>query len=229
MILPTGVAPEARLLLIGRALRAFCDGYVAVLLPAYLLALGFGIWEVGILSTATLLGSALATLAVGAWGHRFHHRALVLGAALLMAATGLAFAGLSSFWPLLLVAFAGTMNPSSGDVSVFLPLEHARLAEAASGETRTTLFARYSLTGALFAAVGALAAAIPDALVPFGIERLASLRAMFVIYGMTGLLVWQLYRRLPEPALHERPAPPVPLGVSRHTVVKLAALFSVDA
>ncbi|MGB7501353.1 MAG: MFS transporter, partial [Azonexus sp.] len=229
MILPVGVAPEARLLLIGRALRAFCDGYVAVLLPAYLLALGFGIWEVGVLSTATLLGSALATLAVGAWGHRFHHRTLLLGATLLMAATGLAFAGLSSFWPLLLVAFAGTMNPSSGDVSVFLPLEHARLAEAAQGETRTALFARYSLTGALFAAVGALAAAVPDALVPLGIERIATLRGMFVIYGVAGLLVWQLYRRLPEPALHERPAPPVPLGVSRHTVVKLAALFSVDA
>ena len=229
MILPVGVAPEARLLLIGRALRAFCDGYVAVLLPAYLLALGFGIWEVGVLSTATLLGSALATLAVGAWGHRFHHRALLLGAALLMAATGLAFAGLSSFWPLLLVEFAGTMNPSSGDVSVFLPLEHARLAEAAQGETRTALFARYSLTGALFAAVGALAAAVPDALVPLGIERLATLRGMFVIYGVAGLLVWNLYRRLPEPAPHESPAPPVPLGVSRHTVVKLAALFSVDA
>ncbi|HYO27963.1 MAG TPA: MFS transporter [Azonexus sp.] len=229
MILPAGVAPEARLLLIGRALRAFCDGYVAVLLPAYLLALGFGIWEVGVLSTATLLGSALATLAVGAWGHRFHHRALLLGAALLMAATGLSFAGLSSFWPLLLIAFVGTMNPSSGDVSVFLPLEHARLADAAHGDTRTALFARYSLTGALFAAFGALAAAVPDALVPLGIERLATLRAMFVIYGAAGLLVWQLYRRLPEPAPHERPAPPVPLGVSRPTVLRLAALFSVDA
>ena len=229
MILPAGVAPEARLLLLGRALRALCDGYVAVLLPAYLLALGFGIWEVGILSTATLLGSALATLALGAWGHRFHHRALLLGAALMMAATGLSFAGLSSFWPLLLVALAGTMNPSSGDVSVFLPLEHARLAEAASGETRTALFARYSLTGALFAALGALAAALPDFLVPLGIERLATLRGMFVIYGVTGLLVWRLYRRLPEPEPHERPAPPMPLGVSRPTVLKLAALFSVDA
>ena len=229
MILPAGVAPGARLLLIGRALRAFCDGYVAVLLPAYLLALGFGIWEVGVLSTATLLGSALATLAVGAWGHRFHHRSLLLGAALLMAATGLSFAGLSSFWPLLLIAFVGTMNPSSGDVSVFLPLEHARLAEAAQGDARTALFARYSLTGALFAAVGALAAAVPDALVPLGIERLATLRAMFVVYGATGLLVWHLYRHLPEPTPHDKPAPPVPLGVSRHTVLRLAALFSVDA
>lgn len=229
MILPTGVAPEARLLLTGRALRAFCDGYVAVLLPAYLLALGFGIWEVGVLSTATLLGSALATLAVGAWGHRFHHRSLLLGAALLMATTGLVFAGLSSFWPLLLIAFVGTMNPSAGDVSVFLPLEHARLAEAAQSENRTALFARYSLTGALFAAVGALAAAVPDALAHLGIERLATLRGMFVAYGTVGLLVWHLYRRLPEPASHERPAHPVPLGASRNTVFKLAALFSVDA
>ncbi|MDD4880742.1 MAG: MFS transporter [Gallionellaceae bacterium] len=229
MILPAGVAPEARLLLVGRALRAFTDGYVAVLLPAYLLALGFGTWEVGLLSTATLFGSALATLAVGAWGHRFHHRGLLLAAALLMAATGLAFANLTSFWPLLLVAFVGTMNPSSGDVSVFLPLEHARLAEAAQGDARTTLFARYSLAGALFAALGALAVAVPDWLAGAGIDRLAALRGMFVGYGAVGLVVWLLYRRLHEPPPHAQAAPPIPLGASRGIVVKLAALFSVDA
>jgi MFS family permease len=228
-LLPVGVAPEARILLLGRALRAVCDGYVAVLLPAYLLALGFGTWEVGFLSTATLLGSALATLAVGAWGHRFHQRNLLLTAALLMLATGLAFSGLSAFWPLLLVAFVGTMNPSSGDVSVFLPLEHARLAEAAQGGARTALFARYSLTGALFAALGALAAAAPDWLAGQGFDRLAALRGMFAVYGGVGLLVWLLYLRLPEPSAHERPARPEPLGASRATVMRLAALFSVDA
>jgi hypothetical protein len=45
-----------------------------------------------------------------------------------MTATGLGFAGFSSFWPLLLVAFVGTLNPSSGDVSVFLPRARSRLA-----------------------------------------------------------------------------------------------------
>src|SRR5207247_1026587 len=146
-----------RRVLAARALRAFADGFIAVLLPAYLLALGLGQLEVGLISTATLLGSAFATLAVGAWGHRFAPRALLRGAALLMAATGAGFAGLSSFWPLLVVAFVGTLNPSSGDVSVFLPLEHARLAEAARGEARTALFARYSVLGALCAAVDAFA------------------------------------------------------------------------
>lgn len=232
MILPAGVAPEARILLLGRALRAFCDGYVAVLLPAYLLALGFGTWEVGVIGTSTLLGSALATLLVGAWAHRLRHRVLLLGAALLMAATGLAFAGYpaySTFWPLLLVAFVGTLNPSSGDVSLFLPLEHARLAEAAQGDARTALFARYSLAGALFAAFGALAAVLPDWLAGAGVDRLPALRAMFFAYAGVGLAVWWLYRRLPEPAIHQRPTPPAPLGASRATVVGLAALFAVDA
>lgn len=229
VILPAGVAPEARLLLIGRGLRALCDGYIAVLLPAYLLALGFGTWEVGLLSTATLLGSALATLAVGAWGHRFHPRSLLLAAALLMSATGLAFAGLSAFWPLLVVAFVGTLNPSSGDVSVFLPLEHARLAEAAQGHARTALFARYSLTGALAAALGALAAGIPDGLAELGIDRLAALRIMFLVYGATGVAIWMLYARLPRPPVYSASHAPAPLGPSRPIVVKLAALFSVDA
>ena len=105
-----------------------------------------------------------------------------------MAATGAGFAGLSSFWPLLVVAFVGTLNPSSGDVSVFLPLEHARLAEAARGEARTALFARYSVLGALCAAVGALAAALPDWLsVHAGLARLDALRALFGLYGATSL------------------------------------------
>ena len=133
LLLPQGASPFALPLLQGRALRAFADGFVAVLLPAYLLTLGLGSWEVGFLATTTLLGLALATLAVGAWGHRFHHSSLLSFAAVLMAATGFAFAASSAFWPLLIVAFVGTLNPSSGDVSLFLPLEHARLAEAADG------------------------------------------------------------------------------------------------
>lgn len=232
MLLPAGVAPEARLLLIGRALRAFTDGFVAILLPVYLLALGLGKWEVGLISSATLLGSALATLAVGQWGSRFPQRRLLLAAACLMVATGLLLAGLgglSDFWPLLLVAFVGTMNPSSGDVSIFLPLEHAWLAEAAQGEARTFLFARYSFVGALCAAVGALATAIPQALTDGGMAQVDALRLMFVAYGLVGVVIFFLYRALPDHSMGGRAAAPAPLGPSRGIVIRLAALFSVDA
>ncbi|HQY28035.1 MAG TPA: MFS transporter [Burkholderiaceae bacterium] len=230
LILPAGTDPAALPLLRARAMRAFADGFVAVLLPAYLLELGMGTLEVGILSTATMLGSAFATLAVGTWGYRFDGRRLLRAAAVLMIATGCAFASLSSFWPLLVVAFVGTLNPSSGDVSMFLPLEHAALAGAARGDTRTALFARYSVVGALCAAVGALASSAPDLLAnQTGLARVDALRSMFVVYGAIGAIVWWLYRRLPGRAAVAGPAPAAPLGPSRTVVVRLAALFSIDS
>src|SRR5262245_4097870 len=229
LLLPQGVDDRTRPVLIARSLRALADGYMAVLLPAYLLALGLDSLQVGIVATATLLGSALATIAVGLWGHRFSSQRLLVAAALLMTATGAGFASFSSFWPLAVVAFVGTLNPSSGDVSVFLPLEHARLAAAASGHARTSLFARYSVLGALCAAIGALAAGLPDAMALYlGVSRLGALRVMFVLYGAIGLLVCWLYGGAGDgaaAALH----PPAPLGPSRRVVVRLAALFSVDA
>ena len=229
LLVPPEAAAFAANLVAGRMLRAFVDGYIAVLLPAYLLALGFDVWTVGVLSTATLLGSALATLAVGAWGQRFAPRRLLAAAALLMFATGLGFAGLSQFWPLLLVAFAGTLNPSSGDVSVFLPLEHAQLAGAAQGDARTQLFARYSLFAALAAACGALAAAVPAWLAAHaGIAQLDAMRLMFAGYAAVGLVILGLYRRLPA-APADAATPAVALGPSRRIVYKLALLFSVDS
>ncbi|MGN6807651.1 MAG: MFS transporter, partial [Trinickia sp.] len=73
-VLPAGADSAARVLLISRSLRGLCDGYVAVMLPAYLLALGLGKLDVGLVSTATLIGSSVATIAVGALAHRFAAR-----------------------------------------------------------------------------------------------------------------------------------------------------------
>lgn len=213
--------------LMARALRAFADGFIAVVLPVYLLALGHGQLEVGIISTATLFGSAFTTLAVGRWGHRFSIRRMLLVASAAMAVTGCAFAGLSSLWPLLIVAFVGTLNPSSGDATVFLPLDHTMLA-ATAAEARTTVFARYSFIGSVFAAIGALASGTPEWLASHGWSMLGALRFMFLVYAAVAIVVWLLYLGLPDPhAQQDRPA--VPLGPSRGIVWRLAALFSVDS
>ena len=140
-----------RRLLVARGLRAFGDGYISLLLPVYLLSLGFSAFDVGIIATATLLGSGALTLLLGLCAHRFRTRSLLLAAAALMAATGISFVAVTAFWPLVVVAVFGTLNPSSGDVSVFLPLEHAMLAHVAPEKQRTWWFARYSLVGALMA------------------------------------------------------------------------------
>ena len=215
------------LLYLARGLRGFGDGFAIIILPAYMTALGFDAVAVGIVATASLLGTALLTLLTG-WIAPRHERALLIFGAGLMAATGLAFPAVEHFVLIVLVAFIGTINPSGGDLGVLVPLEHAVLAKSASDDRRTHVFARYSLIGALCTAAGSLAATLPDFLVAHGGTTLGAFRLMFYAYAALGILSALLYRHVPRARGAER-AQQAPLGPSRGTVYKLAALFSVDA
>jgi MFS family permease len=213
---------------IARCFRDFGDGFVAVLLPVYLTALGLGPFEVGIVATLALLGSALMTVSIGLRSSRTDHRLLLIAASVLMVATGIAFAGTSSFPILLLVAFVGTINPSAGSVSIFVPLEHAVLAGSVPDSDRTRMFARYSLIGALAAAAGSLAAAVPELLGQIGMMRMTALKAMFLLYAALGVAGGFMYRSLPKGTFEGKEKRRA-LGQSRRIVYKLAALFSIDA
>jgi MFS family permease len=216
------------LLYTARGLRGFGDGFAIIILPAYMTALGYDAIAVGIVATASLLGTALLTLIVGWIAPRHDLRALLIFGAGLTALTGFAFPNVEHFLLIALVAFIGTINPSSGDLGVFVPLEHAVLARGASDERRTQVFARYSLIGALSAAAGALAASLPDFLVSAGSTQLGAFRVMFYGYAALGIASAALYRQVPH-ARAEEQVRHAPLGPSRKTVYKLAALFSVDA
>jgi MFS family permease len=160
-LLPAGATSDAARLVQARALRGFADGLVSVLLASYLTAIAFTPLQISAIVTGTMLGSAALALAVGVAGDRFGRRRLLLVAAAVMALTGLGFAAFTGFWPLLLIAVLGTLNPSAGDVSVFLPLEQALVPETVAAGGRTALFARYNLAGTFAGALGALAGGAP--------------------------------------------------------------------
>lgn len=229
-LFPAGVPRDARLLLLGKGLRAFTDGLVSIVLPVYLLKLGYDPFQVGAIVTSTLLGSALLTLLIGVFAHQFPGRQLLLGACLLMAGTGIFFAAVHQFWPLLLVAFVGTINPSAGDVSIFLPLEQSLLSATISARRRTALFARYSLAGALAGALGTLSASLPEiAARRLNINQVAALQSVFWFYAAVGVATLLIYRSLSSPsAMQEFPSARA-LGRSRRIVFELAALFSLDS
>ena len=227
---PAPLSPDVRRLLCVRGLRAFGDGFVSLLLPVYLLELGLTPFEVGVIATGTLLGSGALTMLVGLHAWRFRYRSMLLAATGLMIATGLGFAAFSRFWPLLVVAVVGTLNPSSGDVSVFLPLEQAMLARLVPDKRRTALFARYSLVGALVGAVGALAAGLPELAGRWsGVSPVVAMQAMFALYALIGVASAAIYRGLPHGLATEAEAAPAALGRSRRFVYLLATLFSIDA
>src|SRR3954447_15303767 len=112
-VLPAGTSADAAVLLETRGIRAFGDGFVSVLLGPHLKQLGFSNTEIGLITTATLVGSAALTLLVGFVAYRTGRRALLLRVSVLMIATGIGFAFVRDLFALLVVAFVGTMNPSS--------------------------------------------------------------------------------------------------------------------
>jgi len=216
------------LLYAARSVRGFGDGFAIILLPAYLSMIGLDSVQIGLVATAALAGTALLTLAIGFIAPRHDLRSLMLAGAALMIATGLAFPVFQHVAFIAAVAFFGSINPSSGDTGVLVPLEHAMLATEAPDRERTHIFARYSLIGALSMAAGSLAAAVPDFLTPLGIDRLDALKLMFYVYAALGVVAALLYRRLPRAHMKESP-PSAPLGASKGIVYRLAALFSLDA
>src|SRR5215831_1765766 len=195
--LPPLASADAVRVLAARGVRAFGDGFVALLLPIYLVELGFSPLAIGAIITSTLMGTALLTLWVGWIANRHSRRLLLLAAALLMAATGAGFALITNFWPLLLIAFVGTMNPTSGDASIFVPVEQTVLTQTIAPRERTALFARYSVIGSCATALGVLAAALPDFVASWtSWSRVSAMQLMFGFYTLLGLLALLLYRPL---------------------------------
>ncbi len=219
---------NVHLLYAARSLRGFGDGFAVIILPAYLSAIGLGPIEIGFVATASLLGTTVFTLLIGLVAPRHDLRNMVLLGAALMVLTGVAFPSFEHVALIAGVAFIGTINPSTGDIGVLVPLEHALLARSIADEERTRAFARYSLIGALSMAAGALAAGMTDILAAHGFSHLAAFKVMFYLYAALGVMAAAVYQRLPRsPAEPSRAV--APLGPSRHVVYKLAALFSLDA
>lgn len=95
---------------------------------------------------------------------------------------------------------------------------------------RTALFARYRPVGGLIAALGALAAGLPDLMVAeMHLSRKMALQAMFMLYGIFGLLSASIYATLPKEKTARDKMPAAPLTKSKRIVYTLAALFSLDA
>lgn len=228
---PSGATSDAARLVSAHALRSFADGFVSVVLASYLSGIGFSPLQVGAIATGTMLGSAMLTLTVGLVGYRVSRKTVLLGASALMFITGIGFFGVTAFWPLLLIAVAGTLNPSAGDVSVFLPVEQAILPETVADRHRTALFARFNLGDRFAGALGALASAIP-AIVAHrqGWDLTTAQRTGFLLYAAMAVVAGLIYATLtPAVDLQLSGGRRAPLSRARRVVLRLAALFTLDS
>lgn len=217
---------DRSLLLFTRSLRLFAYGALSVVLVLYLTARGFTTSQIGLLLTLTLAGDTIVSLALTTHADRVGRRRTLIAGAVLMALAGLVFALTSNFVVLLLAGTIGVISPSGNEVGPFLPIEQAALAHVVPPESRTSVFAWYTLAGAMATAAGSLAGGTIS-------EAFHSDRVIVLLYAGVGVLLAIAFTRLSsraEVALPELGSRRVlGIGASRGIVLKLASLFALDA
>jgi MFS family permease len=229
----------ARLILVMRGLRSLAYGLLAVLLGVALAGEGFTPVAIGALITVSLFGDMVGTYVIGLFADSWGRRRTLALLALLMAATGIIFGLVTRYGVLLLAAFFGTLGTSASETAPFLPIDQAMIAQVTTPEQRISFFARYNLVSSFSAAVGALLAGVPGLLTRTGLPLASGVRLMFGVYAVLALIVAALAMRLSSD-VEAPPHRPVqvqsrrsrlvpPLHRSRGIVLRLTALFSVDA
>jgi MFS family permease len=199
-------------------------------LAHYADAIGLSGFEAGLVASAALVGTSVTTLLVGQYVERLGRRRVLTWAALLTIATGVAYALSTELAVLVVVAFFGTVNPTSGDVSAFLPIEQTILAQESQPETRVRTFARFNVVGSLAGAFGSLFSGITVLLVFLpGIGEPGSIRLLFAGYSLLGIATLVLVTRLGPAAELAAGAVRGGLGPSRRRVFTLSALFATDS
>ena len=215
---------DRRLLLFTRSLRLFAYGALAVVLVLYLSELGFATSQIGLLLTLTLVGDTAVSLVLTTRADRVGRRRILLAGAVLMALAGLVFAVTRDFVVLLIAGTLGVISPSGNEVGPFLPIEQAALAHVVPPASRTSVFAWYTLAGAIATAGGALAGGGLS-------EALHSYRVVVLLYAAAGVLLAFSFSRLSPQVEVGVPVRSALLGIgaSRGIVLKLAGLFALDA
>lgn len=227
---------DVRLLFATRIVRMFSYGLLAVILALYLSEAGLSDSEIGLLLTLTLLGDTVISLWITTRADRMGRKRMLLIGALLMIFAGILFAVTRNFYLLLFAATIGVISPSGNEVGPFLAIEQSALAQTLPGAKRTQIFAWYQLAGSLATALGSLAGGgLAQMLQNGGTTPLSSYRVIILIYAALGLLLGVLFNFISpqvEVLMKKEENTKINLlglGKSSTTVLKLAALFSVDA
>jgi MFS family permease len=227
-------------LFITRIARMFGYGFLSVVLVLYLEQVGLTQVHIGLLLTLTLIGDTIISLWITTNADRIGRRRMLIAGALLMVFAGVLFAITRNFLFLLIAATIGVISPSGYEVGPFLSIEQAALSQIVPSEGRTHIFAWYNLVGSFATALGALGGgALVQGLQDSGVTPLGSYRTIVIGYAIIGLILGVLFTRLSPAVEIQAAADPTPstsafktrfgLHRSRGVVLKLSALFSIDA
>ena len=233
--MPNPIQRNISILFTTRIIRLFCYGFLSVILALYLADVGLTEGEIGLLFTLTLVGDAGISLWLTTSADRFGRKRTLLAGALLMAGAGIVFLLTQNLVILMAAAIIGVISPSGNEIGPFLSVEQAGLTEIIASEKRTQVFAWYNLVGSFATATGALSGGwLAQILQTQGMTAGAAYRVVLMGYAAGGFLLTLLFLWLTsavEAPVKQADSIRRVLGLhkSRNVVLKLSALFALDA
>jgi MFS family permease len=201
---------------VAKTARTFCYGFLGIVLPVYLTALGMSATGVGFTITLTLAGSAVLTWAIRRPAERWGPRAPLLALAALSATAALLLLG-SAWVPLVvLAAVIGNVAVGTGETGPFLTIEQVVIARVVRPERRTHVLGIYNFLGYAAGALGAAAVGLAP-----------GYRTLFLVFLAAALVQAVAYMRL---QIGAAPARRAPGAVSSAPLIRrFAALFALDS
>ncbi|MCL4544325.1 MAG: MFS transporter [Chloroflexi bacterium] len=187
------LTPDLTRLMVSRAIRSLGQGYLGVILPLYMLALGYNAIALGTMFTVSAIVSAALTLLVSVLADLYSRKFFLITFGFLTAIAAMAFATTTSFGLLVLLASVGTLAQNAGAGAAgggpVYPAQQAFVTEFTKPQSRTVVFSAFSFVAALVTTVGSLLAGVPDLLMSAAhVSRVDSYKPLFVLTAVLAVV-----------------------------------------
>ena len=214
---------------ISKASRTSVASLLSILTPIYLARLGYSALYVGVALTAILAGNAFFNILLTWYGDYLGRKRSLLVFSLLVIVSGVLLSS-TIFLPLILLGlFLGNISTTGTEAGPFQSIETGVLPILEPEERRNRAFGVYNFVGYGASSIGAFAASVPD----YFQDSLLASRLLYLVYGLVGVLLLVIYRRIGNIESQETGPKKTGLGnvrpEARRDITKLSFFYSIDA
>jgi len=214
---------------ISKASRTSVASLLSILTPIYLARLGYSALYVGVGLTAILAGNAFFNILLTWYGDYLGRKRSLLIFSLLVVVSGVLLSS-TIFLPLILLGlFLGNISTTGTEAGPFQSIETGVLPNLEPEERRNRAFGVYNFIGYGASSIGAFAASAPD----YFQDSLLASRLLYLVYGLVGVLLLLIYRRIGNIESQETGPKKIGLGnvgpEARRDITKLSFFYSIDA
>jgi MFS family permease len=192
------LSTDGKLILLARTIRTFAYGFLSIVLAIYLKLSGFNDALIGLILTSTLINSVIFTLISTIYADKIGRKKILIIYAALMCISGIIFFISSNYVLLIISALIGTINVTGSETGSFLSLEQAILPQTIKEiKKRNTLFGIYNMVGTFAMSAGVLLSGLPNVIqYYYQLNNVQSIKPLFLIYAILGLVVLLIYLNL---------------------------------